>query len=67
MDGTEGTAYVINSGGTVMPIDLATSTPERPIIVSGEPVAMAITPDGKTAYVASGAANGAQSRRQTRR
>ena len=54
----DGTAYVIGSGGTVTPIDLATSTPGRPIIVSGEPVAMAITPDGKTAYVASGAANG---------
>ena len=53
-----GTAYVINSGGgTVTPIDLATNTPGRPIKVSGEPVAMAITPDGKTAYVASGATN----------
>jgi YVTN family beta-propeller protein len=48
-----GTAYVINSGGqTVTPIDLATSTAEKPIGVSGEPVAMAIAPDGKTAYVA---------------
>jgi YVTN family beta-propeller protein len=54
----QGTAYVINSGGgTVTPIDLATDTPGKPIEVSGEPVAMAITPDGKTAYVASGATN----------
>jgi YVTN family beta-propeller protein len=50
-----GTAYVINSGGgTVTPIDLATSTAEKPIDVSGEPVSMTIAPDGKTAYVATG-------------
>jgi YVTN family beta-propeller protein len=54
-----GTAYVINSGGgTVTPIDLATSTPEKPIIISGEPTTMTIAPDGKTAYVGSGAATG---------
>jgi len=53
-----GTAYVITSGaGIVTPIDLATNTAAQPIDVSGEPVAMAVTPDGKTAYVASGAAN----------
>jgi DNA-binding beta-propeller fold protein YncE len=53
-----GTAYVINSGGgTVTPIDLATNTPGKPIKVSGEPVAMAIAPDGKTAYVSCGATN----------
>jgi DNA-binding beta-propeller fold protein YncE len=53
-----GTAYVITSGaGTVTPIDLATNTAGKPIDVSGEPIAMAVTPDGKTAYVASGAAN----------
>jgi YVTN family beta-propeller protein len=50
-----GTAYVINSGGgTVTPIDLATSTAEKPIDVSGEPATIAIAPDGKTAYVATG-------------
>jgi DNA-binding beta-propeller fold protein YncE len=55
-----GTAYVINSGGgTVTPIDLATNTPGKPIKVSGEPVAMAIAPDGKTAYVSCGATNSA--------
>jgi len=53
-----GTAYVITSGaGIVTPIDLATNTAGQPIDVSGEPVAMAVTPDGKTAYVASGATN----------
>jgi len=53
-----GTAYVMNSGGgTVTPIDLATSTAGKPIIVSGEPVAMTIAPDRKTAYVASSATN----------
>jgi DNA-binding beta-propeller fold protein YncE len=50
-----GTAYVINSGGqTVTPIDLATNTPGKPIPADGEIVAIAITPDGKTAYVATG-------------
>jgi YVTN family beta-propeller protein len=53
-----GTAYVINSGGgTVTPIDLATSSARKPIIVSGEPVAMTIAPDAKTAYVASATTN----------
>lgn len=54
----DGTAYVINSGGgTVTPINLATSTAGKPIDVSGEPVAMTIAPDGKTAYVATGFTN----------
>jgi YVTN family beta-propeller protein len=53
---SSGTAYVINSGGgTVTPIDLATSRAEKPIDVSGEPVTITIAPDGKTAYVGSGA------------
>jgi YVTN family beta-propeller protein len=53
-----GTAYVMNSGGgTVTPIDLATSTAGKPIDVSGEAVAMTIAPDGKTAYVATGFTN----------
>jgi DNA-binding beta-propeller fold protein YncE len=51
-----GTAYVINSGGgTVTPIDLATSTAGKPIDIAGEPVALTAAPDGKTAYVATGA------------
>jgi DNA-binding beta-propeller fold protein YncE len=53
-----GTAYVINSGGgTVTPIDLATNTAGKPIDVPGEPVALTAAPDGKTAYVISGATN----------
>jgi DNA-binding beta-propeller fold protein YncE len=39
----------------VTPIDLATNTAGKPIDVPGEPVALAAAPDGKTAYVASGA------------
>jgi DNA-binding beta-propeller fold protein YncE len=51
-----GTAYVINSGGgTVTPIDLATNTAGKPIDVPGEPVALAAAPDGKMAYVDTGA------------
>ncbi|HTU95332.1 MAG TPA: YncE family protein [Solirubrobacteraceae bacterium] len=51
-----GTAYVINSGGgTVTPIDLATGTAGKPIDIAGEPVALTAAPDGKTAYVATGA------------
>jgi DNA-binding beta-propeller fold protein YncE len=50
-----GTAYVVIQGsGTVVPIDLATNTPERPIRVGRSLYAIAITPDGKTAYVSDG-------------
>jgi DNA-binding beta-propeller fold protein YncE len=39
----------------VTPIDLATRTPGKPIHVRGSTfAAIAITPDGKTAYVACG-------------
>lgn len=49
------TAYVANySSGTVTPIDLATNTPGTPVRVGKNPVSIAITPDGKTAYVGSG-------------
>ena len=34
------------------PIDIATNTADTPITVGNDPVAIAITPDGKTAYVA---------------
>ncbi|MGH3222221.1 MAG: hypothetical protein ACRDPY_26600 [Streptosporangiaceae bacterium] len=48
-------AYVADSGGgtgdTVTPIDLATGTPGHPITVGNYPEGIAITPDGKTAYV----------------
>ena len=48
------TAYVINDGssGSVTPIDTATNTPGAAIPVGSFPVGVAITPDGKTAYVA---------------
>ena len=55
------TAYVVNSeAGTLLPIDLATQTLGKPIRVgvvkqpsgpSATPLSVAITPDGKTAYV----------------
>ena len=46
------TAYVANNlDGTVTPIDLATQTAEPPITVGSDPSAIAITPDGTTAYV----------------
>ena len=45
-------AYVVSYGsGTVTPILLATNTPGHPIRVGKRPVAIAVTPDGKTAYV----------------
>ena len=47
------TAYVVNSdSGTVTPITTATNTPGRPIRVGEGPLAIAVTPNGKTAYVA---------------
>jgi YVTN family beta-propeller protein len=47
------TAYVGNYGsGTVTPINTATNTAGAPIAVT-EPIAIAIAPDGRTAYVAS--------------
>jgi hypothetical protein len=46
------TAYVVNSAlGTVIPIQTATNTALPPIKTGGWPLAIAITPDGKTAYV----------------
>jgi YVTN family beta-propeller protein len=38
--------------GTVTPIDTATNMPGEPIDVGDEPFAIAVTPDGKTVYVA---------------
>ena len=38
--------------GTVTPIDTATNVPGEPIDVGNEPFAIAVTPDGKTVYVA---------------
>jgi YVTN family beta-propeller protein len=46
------TAYVTdNSSNTVTPIDIATNTAGTPITLGGSPVSVAITPDGKTAFV----------------
>src|SRR6266496_620302 len=39
--------------GAVIPITIATNTPGKPIKVGRVPTAIAITPDGKTAYVSS--------------
>jgi hypothetical protein len=43
--------YVAASNG-VTPVTTATNTPGRPIKISAIPAAIAITPDGKTAYIA---------------
>jgi DNA-binding beta-propeller fold protein YncE len=59
------TAYVVNFNDSVTPISTATGTPGKPIPVGGSPRfgdphrgnpvgQIAITPDGKTAYVAFG-------------
>ena len=45
-------AYVTNQGsGTVTPIRAATNTAGKPVKVGREPVTIAVTPDGETAYV----------------
>ena len=54
MSGPVQTVYVSNGrGGTVTPIDTATNTPGPPIPIGRGPGLIAITPDGKTAYVTS--------------
>src|SRR4051812_22409388 len=46
------TAYVANfSDDTVTPVNTATNTAGTPISVGDGPTRIAITPDGKTAYV----------------
>src|SRR5215471_6388787 len=53
------TLYVANNtADTVTPISAATNTPGKPIPVRANPTAIAITPNGKTAYVLSGAGFG---------
>ena len=50
--GPRPTAFVVNSGSSsVTPIDLATRQAGRPIRVGKHPLAIALTPRGKTAYV----------------
>jgi YVTN family beta-propeller protein len=46
------TAFVVNSGGTVTPIGLTARRAGKPIKVGANPQAIAITPDGGTAFVA---------------
>ena len=46
------TVYVVNQGsGTVTPIRTATNTAGKPINVGQDPYDIAITPNGRTAYV----------------
>ncbi len=47
-----GTAYVSGIFGGLIPIDTATNAAGPPINIDGEITAIAITPDGHTAYVA---------------
>ncbi len=54
MSGPVRTVYVSNGrGGTVTPIDTATNTPGPPIPIGRGPGLIAMTPDGRTAYVTS--------------
>ena len=50
-----GTLYVADSDDAVIPVNLTTDRPGRPINVGGFPlaipIALAITPDGRTLYV----------------
>ena len=51
------TAFVVNSGGTVTPIGLTARQAGKPIKVGANPQAIAITPDGSTAFVANYGSN----------
>ena len=46
--------YPSSTGNTVTPIDVTARLPGAPIKVGDDPVAIAITPNGKTAYVVDG-------------
>ncbi|NML07304.1 beta-propeller fold lactonase family protein [Sphingomonas sp. G-3-2-10] len=47
------TAYVANKGSrSVTPIDVATNTAGTPIELTGQPIQIEISPDGKLAYIA---------------
>ena len=50
-------AYVTETLGVVTPVNIATGTAGTPITVGPMPMAIAITPDGKTAYVANEGSN----------
>ena len=47
-----GAALQPGASGLVTPIATATDTAEKPIKVGCRPLAIAVTPDGKTVYVA---------------
>lgn len=48
---------MVNSGGTVTPIGLTARRAGKPIKVGANPQAIAITPDGSTAFVANYSSN----------
>jgi YVTN family beta-propeller protein len=51
-------AYVARvNANSLVPVDLATKTPGTPIPTGTGPVAVALTPDGRTAYVVSSSSN----------
>jgi YVTN family beta-propeller protein len=53
-----GTAYVANSlDGTVTPVELARKKKRKALIAGAEPMAVALTPNGKRLYVANSASN----------
>lgn len=62
-------AWVVNQSvpslrkGSVTPVDTATNTVIKSIPISGNPLAVALAPDGKTAYVAVQSVNGTGSPR----
>ncbi|MGD1054241.1 MAG: YncE family protein [Candidatus Dormibacteria bacterium] len=49
---SSGTAYIALSNGTLVSLDLATEVLGDPIPIGHTPAALAVTPDGRTAYVA---------------
>jgi DNA-binding beta-propeller fold protein YncE len=49
-------ALAVSGGSTVTPVDVATETAGTQVPVGKNPVALAITPDGRTLYVACGSA-----------
>lgn len=53
MGGHNDTVQCVGTPGLVTPITTATGTAEKPIKVGCRPLAIALTPDGKTVYVAS--------------
>lgn len=50
-----GTAFVANTTGSIMAVDLASKTVSSTIAVGGRPFDVTVTPDGRTLYVANNA------------